>query len=73
MGDKINIINSDVDNQTSDFLDNVLKLIFSYNKKPKAHISATSKTLIDNMFFNDITKNITSEYITTSISNHLTQ
>ena len=25
------------------------------------------------MFFNDITKNITSEYIRTSISNHLTQ
>ena len=55
------------------FRHNVLKLIFSYNKKPKAHISTTSKILIDNMFFNDITKNIASEYITTSISNHLTQ
>ena len=36
-------------------------------------ITANSKTLIDNMFYNDVTKDIISENITTSISEHLTQ
>ena len=36
-------------------------------------IPANSKTLIDNIFYNDVTKNIISGNITTSISDHLTQ
>ena len=36
-------------------------------------ITANSKTLIDNIFYNDVTKNIISGNITTSISDHLTQ
>ena len=36
-------------------------------------ISTTSRILIDNMFYNAITKTITSRNITTSFSDHLTQ
>ena len=36
-------------------------------------ITANSITLIDNIFYNDVTKNIISENITTSTSDHLTQ
>ena len=36
-------------------------------------ITANSKTLIDNIFYNDLTKNIISGSITTSDSDHLTQ
>ena len=36
-------------------------------------ITANSKTLINNIFYNDVTKNIISGNIATSISDHLTQ
>ena len=36
-------------------------------------ITADSKTLIDNIFYKDVTKNIISGNITTSIFDHLTQ
>ena len=36
-------------------------------------ITANSKTLTDNIFYNDVTNNIISGNITTSISDHLTQ
>ena len=38
-----------------------------------ARITSNSKTLIDNIFYNDATKYIISQNITTSISVHLTQ
>ena len=38
-----------------------------------ARITPNSKSLIDNIFYNDVTKNIISGNITTSISDHLTQ
>ena len=36
-------------------------------------IASTSKTLIDNVFYNCFTKGVTSGNVTTSISDHLTQ
>ena len=36
-------------------------------------VTATSKTLIDNIFYNTFTKNILAGNIATSISDHLTQ
>ena len=36
-------------------------------------ITATSKTLIDNIFYNTLTKNILVGNVATSISDHLTQ
>ena len=36
-------------------------------------ITVTSKTLIDNIFYNDFTKKIVAGNITTSIFDHLTQ
>ena len=38
-----------------------------------ARITPSSRTLIDNIYYNEVTKNITSSNITTSISDHLTQ
>ena len=35
-------------------------------------ITATSKTLIDNIFYNGFSKKVVGGYITTSISDHLT-
>ena len=36
-------------------------------------IASTSKTLIDNVFYNCFTKGVTSGNVTTSVSDHLTQ
>ena len=73
MGDyNINILNSDVDNQTN-FLNTMYSNSFFPTINTPNHISTTSRTLIDNMFYNDITKNIISGNITTYISDHLTQ
>ena len=74
MGDyNTNILNSDVDHQTSDFLDKVYSNSFFPTINTSTCISPTSRTLTDNMFYNNITKNITSGNITTSFSFHLTQ
>ena len=60
MGDyNINILNSDVGRQTSDFLDTMYSNSFFPTIYTPTRISTTSITLIDNMFYNDITKNIT--------------
>ena len=69
MGDyNINILNSDVDNWISEFLDTVYSnLLFPPINTPTC-ISTTWRTLIDNMFYNDITKNIASGNSTVSIS-----
>ena len=38
-----------------------------------ARIASTSKTLIDDVFYNCFTKGVTSGNVTTSVSDHLTQ
>ena len=74
MGDyNTNILNSDVDHQTSDFLDKMHSNSFFPTINTPTCISTTSRTLTDNKFYNNITKNITSGNITTSFSFHLTQ
>ena len=55
----INILNSDVGHQTSGFLDTMYSNSFFPTINTRTRISTTSRTLIDNMFYNDITKNIT--------------
>ena len=58
MGDyNTNILNSDVDHQTSDFLDKVYSNSFFPTINTSTCISPTSRTLTDNMFYNNITKN----------------
>ena len=58
MGDyNINILYSDVDNQASDFLDTMYSNSFFPTISTPTSISTTSRTLIDNKFYNDITKN----------------
>ena len=58
MGDyNINILYSDVDNQASDFLDKMYSNSFFPTISTPTSISTTSRTLIDNKFYNDITKN----------------
>ena len=74
MGDfNINLINSNSDTSTSDFLD----LITSNSLMPLIHkptrITSTSKTLIDNILTNKTEDNIISGNITCSISDHLAQ
>ena len=52
------------------FRHNVLRFTFSY-KKTLTRISTTSRTLIDNIFFNGITKNITSGIISEHLAQYL--
>ena len=59
MGDfNINILNCDSDKDTGDFVDSMCALSFYATINTLTRITATSKTLIDNTFYNDFTKNI---------------
>ena len=74
MGDfNINLLNCNIDKNTSDYVD----MLYSHASFPiinsPTRITPYSKTLIDNIFYNNVTKNIISGNITTSISDHLTQ
>ena len=55
----INILNSDPDHQTSDFLDTMYSNLFFPTINTPTRISTTSTTLIYNIFCNDLNKNIT--------------
>ena len=74
MGDfNINILNCDSDKDTADFIDIIyLSSLYPTINTP-TRITATSKTLIDNIFHNNFTRKITAGNIATSISDHLTQ
>ena len=70
MGDfNINILNKDM----ADFLDNMYASSLYPTINSPTRITATSKTLIDNIFYNDFTKKISAGSILTFISDHLTQ
>ena len=74
MGDfNINLLNCIIDKNTSDYVDNLYSHTFFPTINSPLRITAYSKTLIDNIFHNNVTKNIISGNITTSISDHLTQ
>ena len=74
MGDfNINLLNCNIDKSTSDYVDTLYSHAFFPTINSPMQITANSKTLIDNIFYNDVTKNIISRNITTSISDRLTQ
>ena len=74
MGDfNINILNCDSDKDTTDFIDNMYASSLYPTINTSTGITAISKTLIDNIFYNNFTKKISAGNILTSISDHLTQ
>ena len=74
MGDfNINLLNCNMDKSTSHYVDTLYSHAFFPKINSPTRITANSKTLIDNIFYNDVTKNIISGNITTSISDHLIQ
>ena len=73
MGDyNINILNCNSDNETSDFIDSMYAASFYPLINIPARITATSKTLIDNIFQNAL-KRTFQRNVATSISDDLTQ
>ena len=74
MGDfNINLLNYDSDKDTTYFVDTMYASSFYPTINTPTRITATSKTLIDNIFYNDFTEKNFAGNITTSISDHLTQ
>ena len=69
----INILNCDSDKDTTDFVDTIYASLLYTTINTPTQITATSKTLIDNIFYNDFTKKVRPGNIATSISDHLTQ
>ena len=74
MGDfNINILKYDTDTTVSDFMDIMYSnTLLPYITGP-THITPTSSTLIDNIFYNGIDENVLSGNIITSLSDHLGQ
>ena len=72
-GFSINLLHSDLDQETSNFMDNIYSNSFFPTVNLPTLITASSKTLIDNIFYNDICKKIKVGNIATTISDHLTQ
>ena len=68
-----NLLTYDSDKDTTDFVDTMYASSFYPTINTPTRITATSKTLIDNIFYNDFTKKVVAGNITTSISDHLTQ
>ena len=57
MGDfNINLLNHDSDKDTRDFVDTMYASSFYPTINIPIRITASSKTLIDNVFYNDFTK-----------------
>ena len=74
MGDfNINLLHADVDKETTNFMDNIESNSFFPAINLPSCITASSKTLIDNIFYNDICKKVNAGNIATTRSNHLTQ
>ena len=70
---KIDLINYDSRNPTSQFLDDICSnSFFPYLKIPSCH-TPRSKTFIDNIFHNNINEHTISGNLTTDISDHLAQ
>ena len=55
----INILNCDSDKDTADFVDTIYASLLYPTMNTSTRITATSKTLIGNIFYNDFTKKIT--------------
>ena len=52
----INLLHFDVDKETSNFIDNIYSNSFFPTINLPTRITASSKTLIDNIFYNEICK-----------------
>ena len=69
MGDfHINLLHSDLDKETSNFMDNIYSNSFFPMINLPTCITASPKTLIDNIFYIDICKKIKVENIAITIS-----
>ena len=74
MGDfNINILKCKTDRDASCFIDTIYSNSFYPTIHIPTRITSTSKTLIDNILYNNITKSISAGNIVTSISDHLMQ
>ena len=74
MGDfSINLLNCNIDKNTSDYVDILYSHAFFPTINFPTQITPNSKALTDNIFYNDVTKNIISGDIAILISDHLTQ
>ena len=74
LGDfNINLLNCDSDKNTCDFLEHMLSFSFLPRIIKPTCITPRSQTLIDNIFYAELDKNILAGNITTDISDHLTQ
>ena len=69
----INILNCNPDNETSDFIDTMYASSLYPTINTPTWITATSNTLIDNIFYKTLTKNTLAGNVATSISDHLIQ
>ena len=73
MGDfNINILNCNSNRDTSSFIDTIYSNSFYLTTNIPTLITSTSKTLIDNILYNNITKSISAGNIVTCILGHLT-
>ena len=69
----INNKNRNSDRDTSSFIDTIYSNSLYPTINIPTRITSTSKTLIDNILYNNITKSIPAGNIVTSILDHLTQ
>ena len=69
----INLLNTETDEPTSSFLNNLASNLFIPHIILPTRITTRSKTLIDNIFSNSLNSSYVSGNITTSISDHLPQ
>ena len=67
----INLLHSDLDTETSNFMDNIYSNSFFPRVNLPTRITYSSKTLIDNIFYNDICRKLKTGNIVTTISDHL--
>ena len=74
MGDfNINLLNYQLDNHTAKFLDNICSSGFFPYINISTRIASRSKTLIDNIYHNNLKENTYSGNLATDISDHLAQ
>ena len=69
----INLLNCNTDKDASDYIDTLYSHSFHPTINSPTRRTPTTKTLIDNIFYNNGSNNIISRYIATSISDHQTQ
>ena len=69
----IKLFNCNIDKNTFDYVDILYSRAFLPTINSPTQITSNSKTLIDNIFCNNVTKNIISGNLTASLSDYLTQ